>query len=600
MALWLRAASRIPLLVVSGSVATLSIATGCGFGTVQSETSVKSQPLRPEYTFLICGAGKAGTEALRVLQENASTSQSILLVAPEAKSQPSDVNRSRPAFAERIGLKAATVPTDIRLHEHVVDIDPVKRMASLGSGEEVSFDKCLVAVGGSFPETGVHQILAPDAGKHVGFVQAPGFQDQVERVLGRPRLVNDLAPHFTVIGGSWSALCLGASLVGRGAAVTFSFGEPAFMARHFPKFMSQELLRRFKWASSGAVDTLCYSALKYITSEPIAGSTGFADGSVRDEAELHMSLVFDAYSLVSFRSDFVAFAPTILPAPPLVRGANLDDRGLLVCTADLAVYTDVYAAGSCVALPSGTEAMDNDTWSSERAIATGRHAALNMLGHRDPYERDLGIFQVDLSPVALRLWCAGAVDGGAETFSYFVRTRYCDDETSGGEFEGGIVFYVSPASNERRNVRVTGAVVWDGNACQPLDPEAARRALTAGLNAKDCERQAMQSFLETVARELLEISPSDTRHDGQSEGDKNGFPGAEDSPSDAQPSENEAQALRRASFWTAHRQPRSVPIRAEEVMWIADEKLGATTGGAPKDRRQEAFDALLRKSMSSK
>jgi NADPH-dependent 2,4-dienoyl-CoA reductase/sulfur reductase-like enzyme len=537
-----------------------------------------------KYRYVICGAGPAGLHALRILQAHADPADNILIVAPTVRSVELDQLLDNPAGSEKFVSDIRQNPrTDIMLGKRVVSIDPVGRTAALDSGEEVSFQKLLLAVGGDVMSKNLKKVVAAEAEDMVGFIQSPESIAKLDELLTRSTDGEEAPAHVTVIGGSWAAACAGAALVEKGAAVTLSFSEPALLARHFPRYISDELVRRFRWASKNEFDSLSYSVLKYVTREDDPSSLQGSVSQLKQEAGVHMSLVFDHYSIVDFRTDFVVFAPTMLPAPDLIPSVLRDAGGRLVCNPELALYSDIFAAGSCISSVPADEMLNLEYWSSERAATTGRHAAWSMLGRREPLAYGISRFCVNLDPLNLKLYCAGVQDGNAETYGCFMRSKEHSDATSGGRLASGVLCYVQPVPRTSGRVRVVGLAVWDGSTNSPMDEAQVFTATDSFLLSPLYEnRQALEASMMELCHRLLHRDADDV-------GDLGPLVRTKERPGDDS-----------RSYLRRHTQPRKVRIGAEEVMWFDAERVQSDSSENPKTQRSVAFDALLRRPLPTR
>lgn len=589
-------------------------------------------PSRGKYRYLICGGGVAAREALAVMSER-EASRDVLVVTPEWRgpgSAAGEVVVKGGAFEAMRRTIGAWVPfvasteegAEIVVGRRVVELDMSRRVAVLNGGDEVAFDKCLLAIGGELPPFPIGKVVAPNAGSLVSSAWTADDWARIESVLDRGASPG-VVPHVTVIGGGWLAASVGAACVARGADVTFSYAEPAFLARYFPKYISEELYSRLQWQSDGGIDSLSYSALKYVIGREASGMLG-ADGKL--EAEVHVGVVFDAFSVVEFRTDLVVFAPTLPPVPHLETPLIQVDGGGFVANAELAVASDVYAAGSCVSVSSGgVRAPPGMKWSANHAKATARHATLNMLGAREAYdvEHEAGI-TVDLTPIALRIHGIGDLDGSAETFGYFSVSRSRDDKTCGGQLARGACFYVAPAPLSHRGAAqklvVTGVALWDGTA-QPGTDESMLAACTAAkslLTNQALTRPGLETLLDEYCEKVLGFSNAFAARTPNlsetsvpialaqadageiAEDESEGADGTADvtkSPAGDTPfaDEREKEPLTRM-IWRRHRAARGIPVRKTEVMWVEDEGLGAISGNSPSDRRSQAYTDLLKRS----
>lgn len=588
---------------LASCAASASVATSIVPDSKAEHDTTLNQGQRLSCKYLVAGAGPAGISALTTLQKHASSTDTTLLVAPRATpeyrsamSRRSD-REAEAAGGSRLEMSNGAEIFNVLLDDRIVRVDPIARVATLASGHEVSFDKCILAVGADAitAERKLSKFVDSDARDKAVFLQSADCYRKLDDLIVRvgESVAGEIKPHVTIVGGSWASVCLGALLVKRGVAVTFCFSEPALLARHFPRYISDEFMRRFDWTSYGATDTLHYSALRYITSKLHIPVSEQRDNMQRSEIEVHTSPVFDAYSLMSFRSDFVVFAPTALPAPSLLPEARTDVFGRYISNADLSIYTDIYAAGSCLALSPAIVANDDhgalspvgshaSNWSSERAAETGHHAALNMLGGREPYKAQLPRAHIDLSAIGVKLHCFGCQDGGAETFGYFLRSKDLQEEKAGGELAAGALFYVQSLKNK---LCVTGVVLWEGKS----DSTVFERkhfvdfiSVIGPGNAK--ERHEMVKTMESLSRKYLLEEETATRHTGSH-------------PDPASPDGLRPRYSGKYKFATFHRSPRNVPVRGKEVLWIENENIELFAGESTKDRRARAFRELMMKAM---
>jgi Pyridine nucleotide-disulphide oxidoreductase len=568
-----------------------AVLTGAGgvsvYAAFAADDADDSSPLRvrEKYTYVICGAGPAGLHALKTLQAHADPTHSILVVAPTIRTGIIDQLLDSSSSSENCVADLHQNPqTDIMLGNRIVAIDPVHRTATLESGEGVGFQKLLLAVGGDVTPKNLRHVAAAEAEGMVGFIQSPESIVELENLLTRSKDAEEKpTAHVTVIGGSWAAACAGASLVEKGVAVTLSFAEPALLARHFPRYISDELVKRFMWASKNNFDSLSYSVLHYVTREDDPSSLQGSVTALKQEADVHMSLVFDPYSIFNFRTDFVVFAPTMLPASHLVPSVLRDAGGRLVCNPELAIYSDIFAAGSCLSSVHAGGLLNLGYWSSERAAATGRHAAWSMLGRREPLEIGHSRFCVNLDPLALKLYCAGIQDGNAETYGCFMRSREHSDATSGGHLASGVICFVQPVPRQSGRVRVVGLAVWDGSRNCPMEEAHVLGATESFLLSPLYEsRQALEASVMELCHRLL-------HRDADDAGDVGPLVRKNRSP------DND-----RRLYLRRHTQPRKVRIGEEEVLWFDAEHVLSDSDDKVKINRSVAFDALLRRPIPTK
>lgn len=587
------------------------------------------RPARLSYKYLICGGGIAAREALNVFIDN-NEAGDLLLLSPEwtyhrhqlsklgADDSPSPegiVSRVASAISSMISSSLprpfAGKSPEIVIGRRVKTIDAAKRIAILDDATEISFERCLIAVGSSVPDIPIGTVVSRNAAILVSCAQSTSDWNRIDSLIqegfGTSSDSQQSRAHLTVVGGGWMSTAVGAELIDRGADVTFSHAEPAFLARYFPTYLAQEVLSRLLWASDGGVDSLSYAALRYIIARrPL-------EQSFRPyEAEVHVGTVFDAFSIVDFRTDHVIFAPTVAPAVPIqVPSAMVQDGGFVV-NPELAVASDVYAAGASVSVGSG--ALDYPKvmrWSADHAKATGRHAALNMLGAREPYSYRPSL-TVNLDPLCLRIHVLGDVDGSCESFGYFLRGKGRDDSTSGGQLEIGVLFCVRPAPLSHRGAAqkllITGVALWEGsNAKQTPEvsvetaKQAGRTLLTKGAMA----RPELEEVMDNFATEQLGISLfvySATSEKTCSVPDETESSMKEQKEDDEEQEKSALKPLvdlRKPSprvIWRRHRSARTIRVRPDELLWVQDEWVGAVSPDTKEDKMAHAYMDLLKRS----
>lgn len=563
----------------------------------------------------------AAQEALQVFVERGAGAD-VLLVSPEwidcSRWLPSPAPKL--AEVEKTGVVSRLVhgfhdllsyPLSVALPSRspeivigpkVQEIDVASRTAVLDNGSQITFDRCLIAVGSSLPDIPIGRVISKEAAALVSGAQTQTDWQAIDAVIQDGEAFTTDADagraHVTVVGGGWMSTAVGAALIDRGADVTFSHSEPAFLARYFPKYLGQELFSRFLWQSAGGVDTLSYSALRYIIARtPV-------EPSFRPiEAEVHVGTVFDAFSIVDFRTDHVIFAPTLPPRIPLDIPTAMQKGGLVV-NPELAVASDVYAAGASIGVGSGAiDYPEVMRWSADHARATGRHAARNILGAREAYAYRPSL-TVDLDSLCLRLHIIGDVDGSVETFGYFIRSRDRDEDTAGGQLEIGALFCVKPAPPSHRGATqrlfITGVALWEGSRAASIeDIDRAKCEAEKLVRRAPVTRPELEVLMDKFATSELGISlfvdtpqPKKTSVPATVE--------LEDESTQGSPHEvlKPLVDVRKPSprvIWRRHRSARTTPIRKEELLWIENEWMGAISPDSSGDKLSGAYTELLQR-----
>lgn len=666
----------------------------------------RDQPSRASYRYLICGGGVAAQEALRVIIEEGGEEEGahVLLVSPEWRQledapprQLDDVRRpcedatqtssGERGFATRMRMFRRSLAAlswssllsqrpEVVIGPAVMSVDPCARIATLNNGTRVAFEKCLVAVGSAPPPVPVGKIVSRDARALVGAAQSHADWQCIHGVIRNSTGITGVGasdpaarPHFTVVGGGWMSVIVGQTLVKHGADVTFSYADPSFLARCLPKYIARDVHARLVWLAgdSNGIDLLSYSVLRYIVARPplkpyISSSAPSSTSSI--EAEVHTGTVFDAFSIIDFRTDRVLFTPTLAPAGGgsegeiKIEGISRRD-GVYRTNGELMAASDVYVAGAAAATYvdgarvhcGGDRGGDDDArglrWSAEYARTTGRHAARNMLGARRPYS-EAARATVDLRTLGLSVSVIGDVNGSHESFGYFVRGRERGSRTCGGVLEHGVLFCVRAAPPRFRGASqqlvITGVALWDGVAAADAfgNMSQAQDAAMALIDRPPLSRHdleaAMDNFVMEHARIFLfededSLPPyqdDNEKHDEQDDNPANDGeakinsglavepPIATDVDSGADGVSKEAvegeatqntdkgkqllkplSTLRRPSprvIWRRHQSARTVPLRDDELLWVADDWVGAASPAMYVDKKTQAYADLLKRS----
>lgn len=582
-------------------------------------------PTRSAYKFLICGGGVAAQEALKVFVDHGAADD-VLLIAPEwidcrrwlhhdhalkPSSKHNEINtisklllEFQNALSSSFSLVFGRKSPEIVIGPKVKSIDASERTAKLCDGSEISFERCLIAVGSTIPEIPIGKVVSRDAAGLVSGAQSKPDWEAIETVIQDGEQAfnsSESRPHLTVVGGGWMSMAVGAALVDRGADVTFSHSEPAFLARYLPKYLGQEVFTRFLWQSEGGVDTLSYSALRYIIArKPLLKSFRPI------EAEVHVGTVFDAFSIVNFRTDHVIFAPTLPSKIPVEIPSIPQEKGLVV-NPELAVASDIYAAGACISVEKAPgEYPEVMRWSADHAIATARHAALNILGAREPYSY-IPMLTVNLDPLCLHLHIIGDVDGYAESFGYFRRSKERDEKASGGQLETGVLFCVKPAPLSYRGAAqrlcITGVMIWEGSKmARVANIATAKQTAMKFVGNESLTRPELEAAMDSFASDQLGISlfadgPEPAKRSPvelplmpvEAEGEE----GDDMSVSVLKP----VVDLRKPSprvIWRRHTSARISRVRAKELLWVEDEYVGAVSPQTGGDKISEAYSDLLK------
>lgn len=639
--------------------------------------ATSEHPSRKSYKYLICGGGVAAQAALKVFVQRGEVDD-LVLISPElrganAESVPAENEADEKDDVGILSRLYSSFPStfqswpgyqrqypEVVIGPKVTKLDAVNRVATLDDGAQISFERCLIAVGTNVPDIPFGRVVSTEAKTLVSGAQSTSEWRHINETI-QSKFVPAISgkhdgcrAHVTIVGGGWMSPVIGALLLEKGADVTFVYSEPSFLSRYLPKYVAKDILDRFHYQSYGGVNTLAYSSIRYIVARKPLSATKDSTPGIR-EAEVYLGTVFDAFSIVDFRTDHVLFAPTLSSNVPLEVSLTKDNGGL-IANPELAIASDIYIAGSAVSVASGgIEYPRGLRWSSDHARTTGTHAALNMLGGREAYEH-VPILSVDLSLVNLKVHVLGDLDGSMETFGYFLRTKARQDDTCGGSLEKGVVFYVKPAPLRHRGaaqqLRIAGIALWEGSKINGLeDLQQLKERAGLFLSSEPISRPEMEIRMDHFARENLGISlfnqqvaeridsvslnPKESTSDLELDTESPASFELESAHSDSISQEtNESQPIAKvhpespADFerkektglkpvpeveqvgngdsrtkhpsqnvlWRRHRPAGSVRIEPDETLWVKNETIGAASPGSRADKVSKAYEDLLRRS----
>jgi len=292
---------------------------------------------------------------------------------------------------------------DVRLGRRIVGIDPGARRATDDKGDELAYERVLIATGGT------PRRLGGSDGSVVYY-----------RTLDDYRLLRAGAADgakIVVIGGGFIGSELAASLTGAGASVTMVVPEAAIAGRLLPPGL-------------GAFVTGYYrdKGVEVLTEETVASVDGTTVtlGSGR-----------------TLEGDVVVAGLGIVPSVELAEAAGFEvDNGIVVDEyGRVGGRDDVFAAGDVAAFPSAALGRRMRVEHEDHAKTHGRVVGANMAGANEPYTH-LPFFYSDMFDLGYE--AVGEVDSRLATVEAW-------DEPN----RKGVVTYVD---DERRP---RGVLLWD-------------------------------------------------------------------------------------------------------------------------------------------
>jgi 3-phenylpropionate/trans-cinnamate dioxygenase ferredoxin reductase component len=376
--------------------------------------------------FLLIGGGVAAASCARTLRDEGAGG-TILMVGREADPPYERPPLSKDFMAGKITREDAAydVPDDVEslTRVSVMKLDTGERVAKLSNKEDVRFGKALIATGANVRRLrvdgsdldGVHYLRA--------FANADAFRADAES-----------ADRVVLIGGSYIACELAATLTALGHSCTMLMQEEITLERHFGADVGRWVQRRLE---ERGVEVHGGDEL-----ERFEGADGRVTKVVSKRG-------------LELAGGCVVLGTGVAPDVMLARAAGLElgERGGVLCSARLETSVPgIYAAGDVAEYDSPLHGGSAKVEHFEVAVGHGRTAALNMLGGEQDHT-EVPYFWSDLGDWAT-LEYVGV--GGGEGV---VRGSLDDEQFS--------VFYVDDG-------RVVGALSVGGHA----DLDEARRMIT--------------------------------------------------------------------------------------------------------------------------
>jgi 3-phenylpropionate/trans-cinnamate dioxygenase ferredoxin reductase subunit len=315
-----------------------------------------------EVDFLLIGGGMASAHCAKELRSRGAEG-SILLAGREPEppyERPpvskeylrgdagrEDAHVESRAWYEQNGIELAT-------GRNVMSLDAEARTAKLQGGEEVAFGKALIATGA------LVNILRVEGAENEGihYLRAFGNADAI-------RADAEGAGHVVLIGGSYIASEVAASLTARGVRCTMIAIEEVPLSRSFGEDAGRWFQERLE--SHGVA---------FVGGEELEAFEG--DGRVRSVL---------TKSGRSFECDAVVVGAGVRADAMLAERAGLEVDNGIVCDSKLQTsVAGIYAAGDCCSYDSVVHGRRLRVEHWDVAMQQGMHAARNMLGEDRDYE----------------------------------------------------------------------------------------------------------------------------------------------------------------------------------------------------------------------
>jgi 3-phenylpropionate/trans-cinnamate dioxygenase ferredoxin reductase component len=315
-----------------------------------------------EVDFLLVGGGLASGQCATELRKRGAEG-SILLVGREPEppyERPPVSKEYLRGEAER--ADAYVNPTswyeengvELLNGRNVMSLDPAARTVKIQGGEEVSFDKALIATGAMV------NILRVEGAENEGihYLRAFGNADAI-------RADAEKAEHVVLVGGSFIGVEVAASLTAHGAACSIV----ALEEEPFERVLGADVGRWFR-------QLLADKGVSFHGGETLQAYEG--DGRVR-------AIVTE--SGLSVECGAVVVGAGVKADAMLAQRAGLDVDDGIVCDAKLETSVEgIYAAGDCCSYDSVVHGRRLRVEHWDVAMQQGMHVARNMLGAERDYD----------------------------------------------------------------------------------------------------------------------------------------------------------------------------------------------------------------------
>jgi 3-phenylpropionate/trans-cinnamate dioxygenase ferredoxin reductase component len=312
--------------------------------------------------FLLIGGGMASAHCAAELRRRGAEG-SVLLVGREpeppyerppiskeylrGEAERADAHVNQLSWYEENGVELLT-------GRNVMSLDPEKRTVKVQGGEEVEFEKALIATGA------LVNILRVEGAENEGihYLRAFGNADAI-------RADADAAEHVVLIGGSYIGTEVAASLTARGTKCSIVAIEEVALSRTFGDEAGrwfQERLEEHGVAFHGGQELEAFEG----------------DGRIR---------AIVTKSGLSIECDAVVVGAGVRADAMLAERAGLEVDDGIVCDSKLQTsVAGIYAAGDCCSYDSVVHGRRLRVEHWDVAMQQGMHAAANMLGADADYE----------------------------------------------------------------------------------------------------------------------------------------------------------------------------------------------------------------------
>jgi NADPH-dependent 2,4-dienoyl-CoA reductase/sulfur reductase-like enzyme len=374
----------------------------------------------PSYKYLIIGGGMTADAAVSGIRQ-VDPAGTIGLISAETHAP-----YSRPPLSKGLWkgkpLDSIYLPAEqnaeLHLGKSATSIDPNAKMVIDDQGSEYTYEKLLLATGGSPRKL-------PFGGDDVIYFRTLDDYQRLDKLA-------QAEARFAVIGGGFIGSEIASALTDRNQEVVMVFPEEGIGSLLFPP-------------------DLALSLNDYYRQKGVEVRAGELVNGIQRQGE-KISLKFKSGQEVLVNQ--VVAGIGILPNVSLAESVNIEvDNGILVDDHLNTSQPDIYAAGDVANFHNPVLDMRLRVEHEDNALTSGRIAGLNMAGERVQYDH-LSSFYSDLFDLGYE--AVGELNPGMEIFSDWVEPH-----------RKGVVYYL-------QDDRLRGVLLW--NVWDQVD--AARRLIS--------------------------------------------------------------------------------------------------------------------------
>ena len=376
------------------------------------------------YKYLIIGGGLAGDAATRGIRElDADGTIGMISMEPDPPYMRPNLSKGlwkgRPV--EKIWRKTEERGTKLHLNCKVTHIDPNEKRIRDISSEEYTYDKLLLATGGT-----------PN---HLPFGEGNIVYFRTFQDYQHLRQLTQKGNRFVVIGGGFIGSEIAAALASTGQRVTMVFPEDAISEHVFPTDLAKFINEYYR-----------LNGVEVLTGDSVV--------SVQKEGD---RLIARTGSGRILEADGVVAGIGIHPNLDLAKQTGLNvDNGIVVNEQLQTSHPDIYAAGDAANFFHTALGRQTRVEHEDNAVAMGKLAGRNMAGANEVYDH-VPMFYSDLFDLGYE--AVGEINSKLHSFSDWKEP-----------FKKGVIYYLDDG-------RVRGVLLW--NVWEKVD-EARQLLLDTG------------------------------------------------------------------------------------------------------------------------